>query len=592
MFKNFQTALFAVFVGIVIFSLLIFALIATPRIRATAIDQLSSELFKQASLVLEEYRTLLMRKASMPEIQAKTLESAKLSKSRVTVIANDGIVLGDSATPLEKVKDLENHADRPEVLQARREGRGKSVRFSSTVAEDLIYVALPLKDRKQNIMGFLRFSVPTTYATDLVMKTNKSMLVALGIAVIVAISASIIFARSFSKPISRLAVISRKIAEGKFPLTIMRRSRYEVGKLEEAVEQMSRRLAEMFQNLSAERSQISAILSSVTEGVLAVDQNKRIILANPVLERIFGVIEPEVVGMTVREGIRNNEIAELLDESIKTEGEVKKEIYIDTPTEGTFMGHASPIRDRDGSILGAVCVLYNITEIRKLERHRSEFVANVSHELKTPLTAIHNYVETLTSGGLEDEKRNLDFLKKIDKHAHNLSALIDDILEISRLETKKDLGPFVKIDLGKIIKQAQDTLSEKAKRKVIDFKLKCEIGICFISGIEDQVYRSVLNVLDNAVNYTDAGGRVEVVCAKRDNKIEVSVSDTGIGISKEHLPRIFERFYRVDTARSRDLGGTGLGLSIVKHVMNIHRGSVTVESEEGKGSKFTLIFPS
>lgn len=226
-----------------------------------------------------------------------------------------------------------------------------------------------------------------------------------------------------------------------------------------------------------------------------------------------------------------------------------------------------------------------------MEGYRSEFVANVSHELKTPLTAIKSYVETLISGAIDDKEHSREFLQKIDRHASNLSALIDDILEISRLESNRELPKFSRIDITRTVSRAVDDISEKAKKRGIVLESACRESKVAIFGIEDHVYRAVMNLLDNAVNYTSSGGKVTVSCVKEEDAVRISVSDTGIGIAGGHLPRIFERFYRVDSARSREAGGTGLGLAIVKHVMNIHNGSVSVESREGVGSTFTLTFP-
>jgi len=479
-FKTLQAALFATFVGLVLFSLIVFALLATPRIKSTAITHIGWELYRQMSLVSGDVNSLVGQGASRTQLQAKAKEIAKFSKSRVTVIDKQGRVLADSSTPLAKLRALDNHGARPEVVEARQTGRGRAVRYSETLGKDLIYVAVPLAAQR----GYLRFAVPTIYAADLVLKIHKSMLVALVLAIIVAITVSILFSRSFSRPIVRLSGISRRIAEGKVPFAIPRRSKFEIGKLEHAVEQMSHKLADTFQKLSHEHS-----------------------------------------------------------------------------------------------------------ELKKLESYRSEFVANVSHELKTPLTAIRNYVETLSAGAIDDQVHNQEFLKKIEKHAVNLSALIDDILAISNLEAKKDIGQFTRVDLGGLIARAMETISAKAEKKKVKISFSCAGGQCLVAGIEEHLYRAILNLLDNAVNYTEPGGQVEISCLKREKQLEITVTDTGAGIPIEHLPRIFERFYRVDKARSRELGGTGLGLAIVKHVMNIHNGSVSVQSEVGRGSTFTLILP-
>lgn len=369
----------------------------------------------------------------------------------------------------------------------------------------------------------------------------------------------------------------------KFPLSII--SSAKLDELKESIKKAEQKTSELFSLLDSQRGLAGTILRSMTEGVLAVDQNGRIILANPAIEKMFNRTEPEILGKTVREGLLNNDIADLIDEAVKLNKTVSKEIRIVFPVEGSFIAIADPMSE------GTVCVLHDITELRKLEMYRSEFVANVSHELKTPLTAIRSYAETLINGAVNDREHNLEFLKKLDKHAINLSALIDDLLEISRLESKKELGPYARVDIIKTINHASETISEKAKKKNISV-IKNIGGECSVSGLEDHIYRAILNLLDNAVNYTGDGGRIEISCVKKESNIEIAISDNGIGIPKEHLPRIFERFYRVDKARSRELGGTGLGLAIVKHVANIHNGTVSVESEEGKGSKFTLILPA
>jgi len=376
----------------------------------------------------------------------------------------------------------------------------------------------------------------------------------------------------------------------KFPISIISSAKLE--ELKESAKKAEQKASELFSLLDSQRGLAETVLKSMTEGVLAVDQNGRIILANPAIEKMFNRIEPEILGKTIREGLLNNEIADLIDEAVKLDKTVSREIKIVFPVEGSFMAIANPMRKGTGERAGVVCVLHDITEIRKLEMYRSEFMANVSHELKTPLTAIRSYAETLINGAVNDKEHNLEFLKKIDKHALNLSALIDDQLEISKLESKKELGPFTRVDILKTISHAAETITEKAKKKNISIEKNISKRECFVSGMEDHIYRAVLNLLDNAVNYTADYGRVEISCVKKDDKIEITVTDNGIGIPKEHLPRIFERFYRVDKARSRELGGTGLGLAIVKHVANIHNGTVSVESEENKGSVFTINLPS
>lgn len=427
--------------------------------------------------------------------------------------------------------------------------------------------------------------------TILILVWAKLSIISITIILAILFVFSTLLSSFFVQNIDRLSDIIFDISRGKYK-PIISKTNSEFRRIEDSIEELQDRISFTTAELSSSKAKLRAMLSSMVECVIAVDPNRRIIAVNPAFERLFNVLEPEILNRPIREAIRNNEIVDLIEEASVNNRAVHKEIHIVLPFEGLFMAHANPIHGDDGSAVGAACVLYDMTEIRKLEKYRSEFVANVSHELKTPLTVIKSNVDTLLEGAINDKEHNIEFLNKIGKHASNLSALIDDILEISNLESKIDLGAFVRVDIGKEIDHAVDTVIDKIKRKKIKMDKDVTEGVYFISGIEDHVYRAVLNIIDNAVNYTNEGGSVKIVCRRNGPDIEIIVSDTGIGIPQKDIPRIFERFYRVDKSRSRDVGGTGLGLAIVKHIMEIHNGKVTVESEEGKGSAFTLKFPA
>lgn len=396
----------------------------------------------------------------------------------------------------------------------------------------------------------------------------------------------VLLARYFIAAVLRLTEYVKQLSEGNSSGSILRKSFWPLGPLESELEKTNDSFTSRIKKLSASEGQLSAIVSSMTEGVFATNKNGAVVFVNPAIEKLFGIVEFDVLGKSVREAIRNNEIADLFEEVFGANRSVEREIDIISPVKKTFMAHVTLMAS------GAVCVLYDLTEIRRLENYRRDFIANVSHELKTPLTAIRNYVETLLSGALNDKEKNIAFLNKVEKHAINLSDLINDTLEISRLESKKGLGPFIRIDINKLLSRAVETVRVKAERKKIVLKLKDSGQGCFIMGVEDLIYRAFLNLLDNAIKYTETGGEVRVFCEKREGEIAITVSDNGIGIASDDLSRIFERFYRTDKARSRELGGTGLGLAIVKHIMNVHNGAVDVKSELEKGSEFTLIFPA
>ncbi len=327
------------------------------------------------------------------------------------------------------------------------------------------------------------------------------------------------------------------------------------------------------------------ILYGMNDGVLVVDSAGVIVYANPAVSSILGIPHDEITGKRPLEAIRLVELTELIEEVKKSRAPLEREMKIVFPAEKVVLGLASTTDD------GVAVVLRDISEVKYLENLRSEFVANVSHELKTPLTAIKSYTETLLQGAVDDPKANRQFLQKIEKNVGNLSALIDDILEISRLEARRGIAPFETVHLEEEVDRAIETLSSKIRDKKIEVVKQGEPEACEIQGEPTHIYRALLNLLDNAVKYSNPGGKIEIACKTNGKTLELSVKDYGAGIAAEHHPRIFERFYRVDKARSRELGGTGLGLSIVKHIMDIHGGSITLESAAGRGAKFTLIFP-
>jgi len=331
------------------------------------------------------------------------------------------------------------------------------------------------------------------------------------------------------------------------------------------------------------------VLDGMRSGVMVLDAEDRIIYANTALAELFGVPVDEFLGKRLLEAVRLAELAELVEKARKTEQPQSREMKIVYPAEKTLLGSANLVETEGGN--GIAIVIQDISEVKKLENLRQEFVANVSHELKTPLTAIKSYAETLLHGAIDDKDNNRQFLAKIDKNATSLAALIDDTLEISRLEAHRGLAPFEPFHLEEEIDRALDTLAGKIKEKMLEIIKRGEPGSCEIVGEPSHIYRALLNLLDNAVKYSPAGGRIEIACSKNEQELRLSVKDNGAGIPIEHHPRIFERFYRVDKARSRELGGTGLGLSIVKHIMDIHGGRVELKSAAGQGAEFTLIFP-
>ena len=398
-----------------------------------------------------------------------------------------------------------------------------------------------------------------------------------------------LFTSSIIKPINKIIQISRKYSKGDFSHKIYHDSRDEIGELADNLNKMAVGIGEKIKDISSQSQQLRAIFNSMIEGVIVTDQAGRVISINYAVERIFKVNKGDVEGKILIEAVRNNDISEIISLIIKVGKPVSKEITLAYPVQRIFEVNATPIF-HNNSISGCLAVIHDITELRRLETMRRDFVANVSHELKTPLTSIKGFVETLLNGALEDKENNRNFLKIIQDHTERLDNLVNDLLSLSHLESQE-----IKIN------KKEFSLVSQGKEVIAGFKSQIKgKGIEIINQLpqelmvdadKNRIEQVFVNLIDNAIKFNKAKGYVKIQSELSEDKIKIIIEDSGMGIPQRDIPRIFEKFYRVDKARSRELGGTGLGLSIVKHIIELHGGSVGVESTEGLGSKFWFILP-
>jgi len=402
------------------------------------------------------------------------------------------------------------------------------------------------------------------------------------ISIIISIFLSMIFSSLFARPIIRLSDTAKQITKGRFPEYIARGSRFEIGELEKDIEEMSRNLSQTFTYISNEKDRINAILSSMVEGVLAVDENGGVILINESASKMFSVNE-DIVGQNAIEKIRNSDITGMIKMAVPESPSGEKEIKLYMPDEKILLVQMAGIKTG-----GKVFVFHDITDLKKLEKIRSEFAANVSHELKTPLTSIKAAVETLLSGAMDDKEHASDFLNKIQKNTERLSLLIDDVMELSELETRKPADKTALTGVHDIFDRAIDMLSSKIKSKGIKINMEGLDRSLKLRCSEEHLMRVVVNLLDNAVKYNKSNGSINISSSIEGGLARISIRDTGIGIEEKHFPRIFERFYTVDRSRSRELGGTGLGLAIVKHIIELNGGNIEVKSVPNEGSTFII----
>ena len=509
---------------------------------------------------------------------------SNILNARVTIIAADGEVIGESDT---SSYGMDNHETRPEVMEALAGNIGKSQRYSNTEKFQMLYIAVPIAST--NIpKTIIRLAVPLGDIQKIEYTFFKYIALAIVIGFLISSVIAYYLVRNIIKPINEMTSISSKIAGGSYDRRIVLKSRDEVGQLAETFNNMAEKLQITINDLYDKKNKLEAILKSMQNGVIAVDRCGKIILVNPTAINMFG-FDADIVGKHILEAIRNFELEDII---IKHQDE-NREIVVNYPKKRVLRVKAAPIIDNDKTHknLGVVVVMQDITEIKQLEKIRTDFVANVSHELKTPLTSIKGFTETLKNGAINDVITREKFLDIISVEADRLTRLINDILIISELENKRQSILFERININHALEEIEDMMSGLAKFKNIILTFNKGKDIPDIQGNYDKVKQLLINLIDNAIKYTHSGGEVSVKIYYNNEMVNIEVADTGIGISKEHISRLFERFYRVDKGRSRAMGGTGLGLAIVKHIVATMNGQIKVNSEIGKGTTFTVILP-
>ena len=537
--------------------------------------------------------SLLIRDIIKADIQERDIERLNLVtkrlgreiNTRLTIINPEGMVLGDSE---ENPQKMENHSDRPEIKEAIKGRIGKSSRYSTTLKKDMMYLALPIKDDAYRVIGAVRVSIPLDELENRVGQIYRIIGWGGLLAVTISLGISFALARRVSRPISQMAQAAKMISKGDLSRRIREDSRDEVGDLAYSFNRMSEELQRQMGDLAREVSEKEALLSSMIEGVLAIDRDEHVILINQAAQRMLELGPDDALGKFHWEVIRNSEINNLFKEVLKTKEQKEVKLQIGPLGERAFMVYAAPIRAWGGNILGVVAVFHDVTEIRRLEKVRMEFVANVSHELRTPLTSIKGFVETLKRGAIDERENAVNFLDIIERHTDRLNQLITDLLDLSRVETGKKKMDFQPIKVEELINRAVSHFMEISNKNRPKIKYNIPSDLPMVLADEEGIETVLKNLLDNAVKYTPKRGEINITSTDKDDYIEIAVVDNGIGIPSRDLPRIFERFYCVDKARSRELGGTGLGLSIVKHIIEAHGGTVGVESEVGEGSRFTF----
>lgn len=572
---------------IILLSLMMAVWYASRTIQGFFLETTMTDLKARAGL-MEHPLLALLEPFDREGLRNLVRHAGRIAQTRITVILPNGTVIADSE---QNPEAMDNHADRPEVLSAMRGMEGASIRESLTIQQKFLYVALPIV-RDGETLAIVRTAVPIhPLEGTLNSLQNRIVLVGLLIALLCA-PISWWVARRITRPIETLRKWAESIVKGEKGLRPSVEASEEMEALSKSLSRMQQDLHDRLHQVVRQRNEMEAVLSSMVEGVIALDMRDRIIGINQAGARMFGCDMAESKGRSIQEVVRNSLLHDFV-QGIRTSPQpLERDIPLTPDGEALVNVHGTGLLDPAGQRIGVLLVLNDVSRLRRLENIRREFVANVSHEIKTPITAIKGFVETLReSEGLTPED-NRRFLEIIGRHANRLEALVEDLLKLSRVEREAERGEIhLQVrPIQELLQTAIQICRAKAEKKAIQVDILCPPGLQ--ANVDPPLLeQAVVNLLDNAIQYSEAGSNVGIHAVEANAEIRISVSDHGVGIEKKHLSRLFERFYRVDKARSRQLGGTGLGLAIVKHIVQAHGGRLSVESAPGKGSTFTIHLP-
>lgn len=520
---------------------------------------------------------------SPAEWQALAQLLGQRAEARVTLITPSGAVYGESDLPWSDLPAVENHGDRPEVKVALAGGSGDDVRLSATVGQRMLYMAEPVV-REGKTVGVARLALSLARVDQVVSNLQRLAGIAVLLAFGLAIVLSTVAAQVVWRDAHALTQAARRMASGDLATRTRRTEHDEIGELGRALDHLASSLSSTLSELRTERDRVSGILSGMHEGVLLLDRDRRVALVNPALCEML-LLPSDAQGKTPLEVIRHAELKTLLDECLEGDEPMSREIDVGGLKPRRLLVRAAPLAGDQG---GTLAVFVDVTDMRRLETMRRDFVANVSHELRTPVTAIRSAAETLETALERDPDAARRFVEIIDRNAERLRELVEDLLDLSRIESRKYELHFAELDFEKHAKSLLGLFRERAEKKGIQLRSLVPATLSRVVTDEKALDHVLTNLIDNAVKYCPSGTTVTLGASEEGELIRIEVADDGPGIEPRHLPRLFERFYRVDAGRSRELGGTGLGLSIVKHLVEAMGGTARVESTLGQGTRFSF----
>jgi two-component system phosphate regulon sensor histidine kinase PhoR len=581
MFGSIRWRIAIPYVILIVITMLGLGIYISGFVRDVHTENLESTLISQARLIGESIAPSIKEAKDPDEIDALARYWADELNVRVTLIGKDGTVLGESHEDRTK---MDNHLNRPEIQQALTEGQGASIRYSQTIGYDMFYAGVPIMDVGE-VIGFARLALPMDQVDADIALIRRNIYIATAILAVAIIFLGILIAGRTTRPIRTLSAAVNKIAAGDLSISLIPRTRDEIGELTVAIDIMARQLQNQFEILHTERGRFAAILEQMTDGVVIVDQAGHVELINPAAQRLFDV-DADNVGELLSLVLRHHSPVNLWDKSRRTGKTQVETIEFYNPRR-----FIQVIAMQLGGVLeeNSLLIFQDLTNIRRLETIRRDFISNISHELRTPLASLKALSETLQSGALEDPPAARRFLGQIEMEVDALSQMVSELLELARIESGQVPFQFVKVSPCKILAQAYERMRLQAERAQIASRLDCPPDLPDILADPSRLEQVFVNIIHNAIKFTPPKGTITASVKREGNNILFEIQDTGSGISVDDLPRIFERFYKTDRARAE--GGTGLGLAIAKHLVEAHGGKIWAESIEGQGSSFFVSIP-
>jgi len=575
--RNYFLKIFFSYLVIISLSFFVLEQLIQNKIRHQMTEKIENEMLAYAELV---------DLSSPAEMSNRLKQIARISGARVTLVDAGGRVFADSE---KEIAGLENHLHRPEIQEARLRGSGQSIRYSQTLQVDMLYVAVTIQSGRQ-ITGYVRLARPLHDVKSAVEKVVKSIFLAMIMIAVLSLVIALIVSYRLTAPIRAMEHFTQRLRQGRHPGSLMLKTSDETKTLADNINFLVDELESKIRLANEEKGKLMTALTSINEGVLILNHDERIEFLSPSLANTLSGQYGDFLGKTLMEAFRNVDLQKAFQTFKQTKIGGSGEITLGGANPFIMRVSLSLVQGFPGEEKVMV-VFHDVTRLKKLERIRTDFVANVTHEIRTPLTAIIGYLETMQGGALERPEDAERFIDIMLNQARRLNRLVEDLMTISKIELGDVVFQFEDVSVPDIVENVASLLEAKAANKTITLENRMRRNLPAIRADRDRLSQVFVNVLDNAIKFTPEGGRVILDASVQEGMLAVTIADSGVGIPRDELSRLGERFYRVDKTRSREMGGTGLGLSIVKHLMIAHGGRMEIESQPGYGTKVSLVFP-